>query len=130
MSNAEILVAVGGAVLGYWLVTRMLNNSVRPGSVDDEVSDAGSAQPSAADGETESPAPPADHREYIQMNWFRILGVSPDASQSDIIAAYRCKIGQYHPDKVAKMGVEIRELAEMKSKEILAAYAYAVKLRE
>jgi DnaJ like chaperone protein len=36
--------------------------------------------------------------------------------------AYRSLIRQYHPDKVANLGEELRELAEVKSKAINKAY--------
>ncbi len=65
----------------------------------------------------------------MPVNWFRILEVSEDASQEQIVTAYKQKIHQYHPDKVAQMGAEIRELAELKSQQINAAYGYARKLR-
>jgi preprotein translocase subunit Sec63 len=32
-------------------------------------------------------------------------------------------MAEYHPDKVATLGVELRDLAEEKSKAITAAYA-------
>ena len=35
-------------------------------------------------------------------------------------------MSEYHPDKVASLGKEIRELAERKSKEINAAYRDAL----
>ena len=36
-------------------------------------------------------------------------------------------MGQYHPDKVAGLGVELRALAERKSKEISGAYRQAMR---
>ena len=67
--------------------------------------------------------------ESIPISWFRILEVSQGASKEQIVTAYKQKIRQYHPDKVAQMGAEIQELAEFKSKQINAAYDYAMKLR-
>jgi len=61
--------------------------------------------------------------------WDHVLGVSPDAPIEEIKAAYRRLIGQYHPDKVAALGPELRDLAETKSKEILSAYAAARRVR-
>lgn len=56
-----------------------------------------------------------------QSPW-EVLHISPGASADEIAAAYR-KIAQlYHPDKVAGLGAELRELAEQKMKEINAAY--------
>lgn len=61
------------------------------------------------------------------MPWTAVLGVDASADRSAILAAYREKIGQYHPDKVARLGPEIRALAEKKSVEINVAYDAAMK---
>jgi len=55
-------------------------------------------------------------------NWHTVLGVAEDASREQINEAYRRMISQYHPDKVAQMGEEIRAVANAKSREINAAY--------
>jgi DnaJ like chaperone protein len=52
----------------------------------------------------------------------QILGVGPDADQTEIRQAYRRLAAQYHPDKVAHLGVDLRHLAEQKFKSIQAAY--------
>ena len=52
----------------------------------------------------------------------RVLGVEPGASQDDIRRAYRRLAAQYHPDKVAHLGADLRQLAEQKFKAIQAAY--------
>lgn len=51
-----------------------------------------------------------------------ILGVAPTASREEIRAAYRKLANQYHPDKVAHLGEEFRQLAEVKFKAIQTAY--------
>ncbi len=51
-----------------------------------------------------------------------ILGISIDATQEDITVAYRQMAKMYHPDKVATLATEFRELAEMRMKEINLAY--------
>ena len=61
------------------------------------------------------------------FNWYDVLGVSKEASISDIQQAYRFKMSQYHPDKVSQMGPEIRAVAEKKSKEVNLAYQRALK---
>jgi DnaJ-domain-containing protein 1 len=43
----------------------------------------------------------------------------------DIRRAYRRRMSEYHPDKVAHLGEEIRQVATEKSKEINAAYEEA-----
>lgn len=55
-------------------------------------------------------------------HYFRILDIQPGATISEVKAAYRRQMQQYHPDKVASLGKELRDLAEMKSKEIDEAY--------
>jgi DnaJ like chaperone protein len=56
-----------------------------------------------------------------------VLGVARSATHAEVAAAYRARISEYHPDKVAKMGAEIRAVAERKSKQINVAYAEALK---
>jgi hypothetical protein len=52
----------------------------------------------------------------------KILGVSEDASEAEISAAYRRLAQMYHPDKVAGLAQEFQELADKRMKEINAAY--------
>jgi hypothetical protein len=53
---------------------------------------------------------------------YEVLGISPGASREEIQAAYRAAAQQYHPDKVAHLGVELQELARKKFIEIQEAY--------
>ncbi len=55
-------------------------------------------------------------------NPYEILGVSPNASPEEIRAAYREAAQRYHPDKVAHLGQEFRDLAQKKFVEIQQAY--------
>lgn len=64
--------------------------------------------------------------EPAQDTWHQILGVAESASKEEVVSAYKKVIRQYHPDKVASMGIEIRELAERKSKSINVAYEKAM----
>lgn len=61
--------------------------------------------------------------------WHEVLGVPSNASLAEIKVAYRRCIARYHPDRVADLGEELRELAEKHAKEINQAYALACKLR-
>lgn len=60
---------------------------------------------------------------------YAILGISPNASEDEVKQAYHKAIGQHHPDKVAQMGEDIRNLADQKTKEILQAYQTIQKRR-
>lgn len=51
-----------------------------------------------------------------------ILGISPDASQREILEAYRSKVKMYHPDQMAGLAPEFHELAEERMKAINAAF--------
>ena len=53
---------------------------------------------------------------------YAVLGLSKGASNSEIRKAYRRLANQYHPDKVLHLGSEFKELAEIRFKEIQAAY--------
>ena len=55
---------------------------------------------------------------------YRVLGVSPDASDAEVKKAYRRLMSQHHPDKLAGRGMpeSMREMAEEKSREIIAAW--------
>ena len=53
---------------------------------------------------------------------FKILGVEPGASRAEIHSAYKKKARMYHPDRVASLAPEVQEMAEIRMKEINAAY--------
>ena len=57
--------------------------------------------------------------------WYQVLEVSSVANIEDIRQAYKRKIRQYHPDKVAGLGPEFTTIAEAKAKEINEAYQKA-----
>ncbi|MEO5349831.1 MAG: hypothetical protein H7836_09305 [Magnetococcus sp. YQC-3] len=53
----------------------------------------------------------------------RILGIKGEPTPERIKAALRKRIRKYHPDMVASMGLELRELAHRKTQEITRAYS-------
>jgi len=63
-------------------------------------------------------------------NPYTVLGISEQASQEEIDNAYRHKISEYHPDKVANAAPEIQELAERRARDINAAYEEIRKRRQ
>ena len=57
----------------------------------------------------------------VEDHW-TVLGLSPGASASEIKKAYRGKMLDYHPDRVANLAPDFQELAHQKTIEIRAAY--------
>lgn len=105
MTLADIIVIAICLALGYKFASAMMSKSEKPA------------------GEPHRPEPPNLFQR--QPPWHDVLGVPPDATQEQIVSAYRARMSEYHPDKVANLGPDIRALAEQKAKEINAAYAEA-----
>ena len=61
---------------------------------------------------------------------FRVLEISPNASNNEIKRAYRKMANKYHPDKVAHLGKEMQNLAEDKFKAVNDAYQQLKKDRD
>ncbi len=57
--------------------------------------------------------------------WWEVLGVPRGASLAVASAAYRDRIRQNHPDKVAHLSGAIRQVAETETRRLNAAYAEA-----
>ena len=116
MTTSELTASFLCLVAGYWAVSWLMNRGERR---DDEQS-------------LPPPRPPPPSRPAPKPGvpaWYEVLGVSPQATRAEITAAYREQISQYHPDKVVRLGPEIRSVAERKSAEVNAAYDQALKSR-
>lgn len=61
------------------------------------------------------------------MDPYKVLGVSPDASDDEIKKAYRALARKYHPDKYRDS--DLADLASEKMKEVNAAYEEIQKMR-
>ena len=59
-----------------------------------------------------------------ELRFAEILGVEKPFEKENVKATYRKLIAQYHPDRVSAMGPEIRDVADVKAKEINEAYEY------
>lgn len=89
--------------------------------------DAGSAY--GFDASNQERHPELDEN-FCDEAWYVVLQVGEDASVEEITKAYKKLISQYHPDKVATLGHELRVLAERKSKKINSAYDFALGLKK
>ena len=61
---------------------------------------------------------------------YRILEITPDATNDEVKKAYRKMAVKYHPDKVATLGEDVQKAAEEKFKAISQAYEAICKERE
>lgn len=64
------------------------------------------------------------NRKMTRQRASAILGVNAIATQDEIRSAYKSRIMEYHPDRVATLGEEIKQLAALKTVEINEAYAF------
>jgi DnaJ-domain-containing protein 1 len=74
---------------------------------------------SSRDQETTRPYTNSDSKTFDP---YAVLGINRNATQEEIRAAYRREMVNYHPDKVAHLGKELRDLAKTKAQEINRAY--------
>ena len=115
MSTTEILITLAGLYFGYWIVSKLIMDKPK-------------AQP--------VPQAPLDPPSFDQTpagampepTWYATLNVGADATPAEIKYSYRTLMSQYHPDKVATLGDELKTVAERKSKEINAAYEQGMRL--
>jgi DnaJ like chaperone protein len=114
VSTTELIVVVAGLGFGYLVVSALLGGKSRQAAKKEVPPEHQYSWEQAV------PLPPL---------WHEVLEISEYASTEDIRDAYRRLISQYHPDKVATLGADLRELAVRKSQEINAAYDAALAAR-
>lgn len=138
MTSSEFWAIAICLFVGYWVVSKALSKPKAAKPTPDP-SESGSdfrreqnedratnekGSESRAQEESRRPEPEWQN-EFPQ--WAEILGTHQNASRDEIRKAYRQRMSEYHPDKVAQLGRELREVAERKSKEINAAYDFVMK---
>lgn len=101
------------ALIGYWLIGFVFERLKKPTRPAPQAERPGMFKPA---GNT-------------RRAWHDVLEVAPDASIEQIEYAYRRLVAQYHPDKVATLGPELRALAERMTAELNVAYDAARKAR-
>lgn len=69
------------------------------------------------------------HAKPVSRAPHEVLGIDASASRAEIAEAFRDMAMMYHPDKVASLAPEFRDLAERRMKEISAAYTELMKSR-
>ena len=81
---------------------------------------SGEAQESTAGGSDQRRSGASPQSERFDPH--EVLGVSASASSETIRSAYRARMKEYHPDKVAHLGEELQKLAHEKSQQFQRAY--------
>ena len=120
MTAAEMIAVVGCLFLGYWIVAVFVPSLFETDVSADDGAESARAEPDdSSTAEVDREGDP----------WFEVLEIPEASTREEITAAYKRQIRQYHPDRVAQLGQELRDLAERKSKQINAAYAIALELR-
>ena len=110
MTPMEILVVAGGLALGYWVVSKLIDDLNR-----DERKPLGeTAQPDGSAGDAARP-------------WHAVLGIAPEATPEEIRRAYEYLMQQHRSDRVTAQGEERRKVAVG---EIEAAYERAMRARD
>jgi DnaJ like chaperone protein len=116
VKNAEkiifVMLVIGIFIIGYYLISRLTgffrrynhkNNAPGINNAEDWKSE-----------EHQSP----------EERYMNIFGLKGNSSEDEIKKKYRELISQYHPDKVQHLGLEFRQMAEYKTKEIQKAYDF------
>ena len=106
----------------FWLV-RSLRRMLRAAEAEQRARGRG-PRPFAGMPPFAQNMPPPRPREAAKATPYEVLEVQPGSSMLQIRRAYQEKVQQYHPDQVAHLGSELREVAERRTKEINAAYNF------
>ena len=104
--------------LAWWLISRLRGASRRPAGADDLLGQLAAWWARAA-----GPVGPATPKEAADVDPWSVLEVGRGATEVEIRAAYQRQMQHYHPDQVAHLGDELREVAERRTKAINAAYS-------
>jgi DnaJ-class molecular chaperone len=123
----EFAVIVGCGLVGFMIVNAVIDNRrARSG----QQSDPGKSRSEHPEGATrESNQQDQKVEEGNPRPWWDVLNVDKNAAPDQIKEAFRREISKYHPDRVEGLGIELRELADRKSKEVNLAYAIAKRQR-
>ena len=99
-----------------WLYRRHVRQYVATGSGSGGEAAGRSANAGSGQGS------PAQSRHAKAFDAYEVLEISRSASGDAIKAAYRARMKEYHPDKVAHLGEDLQKLAHERSQEIQRAY--------
>ena len=131
MTTNEIIVIIGGLFFGFVMVNAFLASKA-PSESNNKNNSSNSSNKETESKESAKKIfkeKSTDKEEYVATSWHKTLEVSESASMSEISTQYKRKIRECHPDKVASLAKEIRDLAEFRAKEINSAYEFAKRFK-
>lgn len=125
IGSTELIVILILIVIAYSFYRAERSSSARP-SPDRQGQQASSGPGGEARGEAggfdDAWGKAAAFETAGSKNPYAILNLPTDATEEDVVAAYRRMAQMYHPDKVVGLAPEYRDIAERKMKDINAAY--------
>lgn len=122
MGWLEFAVIVGCGLIGFIIVNAVIDaRRSKTQTKDDPSGSAKSHHEHATNNDSRKDQAAKD----APRTWWQVLNVDRRATADQIKEAFRREISKYHPDRVEGLGVELRELAERKAKEVNVAYSTA-----
>lgn len=137
LSGEGWLIVVAALALGFvivrWGISTVEDKSKgipkSPGRQSNQSEHDRDEDPSSRQQTKESTRQESPQSDSTAQAWHEVLGVTPAASIDEIRIAYKRKMSQYHPDKVASLGEEFMDIAVNKSKDINSAYKQAMAIK-
>jgi DnaJ-domain-containing protein 1 len=130
MNSWETIAVISGFIVGFFAVREIIWRSERnrPSSTDNsQATGARNRQhDQRQDGGSSSTADTGQWSYDADINTvddcFAIFGLKSGSSPEDIKLAYRRKMKEYHPDKVANLGEKLKAVADLETKKLNKAF--------
>ena len=117
-------------LLSMWWILWKFDFFFRPDSIEETnfqektVEETEESKKTEEEDTEEQTVEPEKQPDPQEEDFASVLGLIAPFDMDDVKSAYRTLIAQYHPDKVSRMGDEIRDVAERKAKEINESYDF------
>lgn len=116
----KIALSTGVSILAFYLVRKKILQSQKQELIIrcKEFANVLIDEPSIKFEESTSESDDNGAEQPQNFEWYTELGIAKNATRNEIIEAYKMKIAQNHPDKVAHMDEKFRRLAEEASRKL------------
>ncbi|OGU13576.1 MAG: hypothetical protein A2X61_02100 [Ignavibacteria bacterium GWB2_35_12] len=95
----------------------------------DELNKDKTAKDKSSDSSKDNSTQKNEKKVFTLDDAYSILGLKSEATNDEIKSAYKQKVKEYHPDRVANLGEELKQLAEQKTQQINKSYEMLKKYR-